>query len=152
MARLQAERRRRRGLEKTVSDQAVELRARVKELGVLHERLFEETSVLNQRLMTLEESTSASDELRRSEDNIHGELDVLKAARPSLSWRVAAQERLVAQESQLRCVEEEGVFTAARLRRNRDFTSADFTVHELDVKMRKAILELRRDLLVSLGL
>ena len=90
------------------------------------------------------------DKLQRDRDNIYGELDELKAVRPrcpSPSWRVAAQEQLVAQESQLHCVKEEGVFTAARLEKSHDFTSADFTVHDLDVKMRKAILELRRDLL-----
>jgi hypothetical protein len=83
-------------------------------------------------------------------ENIYTELDELKAVRlrcPSPSWRVAATEKLSDQESQLRCVKEGGVFTAARLERSHDFTSADFMVHDLDVKMRKAILELRRDLL-----
>ena len=76
-----------RALEETVSNQDAQL--------LEH---FKETHVLNERLVELENSTSASDELRASERQIYTELDRLHrdTARlrcPSPSWHERASDQ-----------------------------------------------------------
>jgi chromosome segregation ATPase len=76
-----------RALEETVSNQDAQLLER-----------FEQTHVLNERLVELEKSTSASDELGASERQIYTELDQLHrdTARlrcPSPSWHERASDQ-----------------------------------------------------------
>jgi len=140
-------------LEKTVSDQPVQLRARLRALGktvsdqvVQHRTLFEETGVLNQRLMEVEESTSASVELRRSEGDIYNELDALQLARDNIYAELGelkfkdygtADCRTEALERGLR-----GLWEHVRLPRDHGVPRLGKTIDELSARVDRIVMDM----------